>query len=116
MWEAHTRHDTDWLNVQVTAVVSKSALISETPAQNWLKDQQQINKTHLQDLLKDKECCEGMIQEYNRVLVYFSCQYVTHETLEKLLALAKASHLQLSGHFGWASVIGSTAGYNEKAE
>jgi hypothetical protein len=26
---------------------------------------QQINKTHLQDLLKDKECCEGMIQYAN---------------------------------------------------
>jgi hypothetical protein len=31
------RHDTDLLNVQVTAVVSKSALISEIPAQNRLK-------------------------------------------------------------------------------
>jgi hypothetical protein len=29
--------DTDLLNVQVTAVVPKSALISETPAQNRLK-------------------------------------------------------------------------------
>jgi hypothetical protein len=55
-------------------------------------------------------------REYDRVLVYFSCQYVAHETLEKLLALAKVSHLHLSGHFGWASVVGSTAGYNEKAE
>ncbi len=26
---------------------------------------QQINKTHLQDLLKDKECCEGMIKYAN---------------------------------------------------
>ncbi|KAH9562155.1 hypothetical protein CY35_05G057500 [Sphagnum magellanicum] len=50
--------------LKVTAVVSKSALISETPAQNRLKDQQ-INKTHLQDLLKDKECCEGMIKYAN---------------------------------------------------
>ncbi len=41
---------------------------------------------------------------------------MAHETLEKLLALAKVSHLHLSGHFGWASVVGSTAGYNEKAE
>jgi hypothetical protein len=33
-------------------------------------------------------------REYDRVLVYFSCQYVAHETLEKLLALAKEAKLK----------------------
>ncbi|CAK9259005.1 unnamed protein product [Sphagnum jensenii] len=66
--------------MQATAVVSKSALISETPAWTSLKDHLgQINKTHL---------------EYDGVVVDFSRQRATHETLDKLLVLAKEARLK----------------------
>ncbi|CAI7903912.1 unnamed protein product, partial [Closterium sp. NIES-54] len=49
-----------------------------------------IDQTHLRDLLKDEARCAAMIKEYDGILVDFSRQRATTETLPKLLALAEA--------------------------
>ncbi|CAI5958871.1 unnamed protein product, partial [Closterium sp. NIES-65] len=77
-----------------TATATK-ALISESAAWSDLKAHKEaIDQTHLRDLLKDEARCATMIKEYDGILVDFSRQRATTETLPKLLALAEEAKLK----------------------
>ncbi|CAM6128887.1 unnamed protein product [Calypogeia fissa] len=71
------------------------APISETAAWKDLKSHvKTIEEIHLRQLLHDEKRCENLIKEYDGVVVDFSRQRVTSETLDKLFALAKAANLK----------------------
>eukprot|EP00227_Mantoniella_beaufortii_P020363 CAMPEP_0197580612 /NCGR_PEP_ID=MMETSP1326-20131121/4364_1 /TAXON_ID=1155430 /ORGANISM="Genus nov. species nov., Strain RCC2288" /LENGTH=611 /DNA_ID=CAMNT_0043144395 /DNA_START=127 /DNA_END=1962 /DNA_ORIENTATION=+ len=80
----------------VPAVKDGSALISTTP--EWLALEEHvkndIEKTHLRDLIMDKERCDGLTVEYNGVYCDFARQRVTKETMAKLYQLAEAAGLK----------------------
>jgi glucose-6-phosphate isomerase len=62
----------------------------------WKKLQghvEDINKTHLRDLLKDEKRCQGMIKEVDGIVFDYSRQRATAETVEGLLSLAQAAKL-----------------------
>eukprot|EP00850_Spirogloea_muscicola_P022134 SM000278S10021 [mRNA] locus=s278:92243:98216:- [translate_table: standard] len=66
------------------------ALISESTAWHDLKaHKDEIAKAHLRDLLADQHRCESMIKEFDSIVLDFSRQRVTEETITKLLALAE---------------------------
>jgi glucose-6-phosphate isomerase len=71
------------------------APISESPAWKDLKTHvKTIEEIHLRQLLLDQKRCENLIKEYDGVVVDFSRQRVTDETLAKLFALAKTANLK----------------------
>lgn len=63
--------------------------------------EQVISKTHLKNLLQDADRCKGLFVEFDGVLLDFSRQRVTEETLNLLFGGWRA--LQ-SGHMGLARV------------
>lgn len=70
-------------------------LISDTDAWRDLKTHvEDINKTHLRDLLGDVERCKSMMVEFDGLLLDYSRQRATLETMNKLLKLAEAAHLK----------------------
>eukprot|EP00850_Spirogloea_muscicola_P017527 SM000151S01515 [mRNA] locus=s151:358027:363970:+ [translate_table: standard] len=71
------------------------ALISESTAWHDLKaHKDEIAKTHLRDLLADQHRCESMIKEFDSIVLDFSRQRVTEETVSKLLALAQEAKVK----------------------
>eukprot|EP00850_Spirogloea_muscicola_P018705 SM000174S03360 [mRNA] locus=s174:107549:113419:- [translate_table: standard] len=71
------------------------ALISESTAWHDLKaHKDEIAKTHLRDLLADQHRCESMIKEFDSIVLDFSRQRVTEETVSKLLALAEEAKVK----------------------
>lgn len=52
-----------------------------------------IQKTHLRELMKDEQRCESMIKEVDGIVVDFSRQRATSETVAELLSLAKEAQL-----------------------
>eukprot|EP00246_Nothoceros_aenigmaticus_P013046 TRINITY_DN4315_c0_g1_i1.p1 TRINITY_DN4315_c0_g1~~TRINITY_DN4315_c0_g1_i1.p1 ORF type:complete len:648 (-),score=108.69 TRINITY_DN4315_c0_g1_i1:700-2643(-) len=81
--------------VSAVSVASKKALISDGSAWKDLKQHvADIDQSHLRDLLDDKERCEAMIKEFDGVVVDFSRQRATQDTLTYLLALAKEANLK----------------------
>ena len=71
------------------------ALISTTP--EWadlVKHKEDIDKTHLRDLITDAERCKALTVEYNGVYCDYARQRVTPETMKKLYKLADAADLK----------------------
>lgn len=70
-------------------------LISDTEAWKDLKAHvEEIKKTHLRDLLSSTERCESMLVEFDGILLDYSRQRATLETIDKLFKLAEAAHLR----------------------
>ncbi|GAB2287538.1 Glucose-6-phosphate isomerase, cytosolic 1 [Dionaea muscipula] len=75
--------------------MAASWLISNNEAWKDLKAHvEDINKTHLRDLLSDPERSKSMIVEYDGVLLDYSRQRATLQTLDKLFKLAETAHLK----------------------
>lgn len=72
-----------------------SALISETEAWKDLKAHvEDIKKTHLRELMSDAKRCQSLSAEFDGVLLDYSRQCATVDTLNKLNKLAEAAHLK----------------------
>lgn len=72
-----------------------SALISASQAWRDLKGHvDEIDKTHLRSLMSDVDRCKSMMVEFDGILLDFSRQLATLETMQKLLNLAEAAHLK----------------------
>ncbi|GFP92671.1 glucose-6-phosphate isomerase cytosolic [Phtheirospermum japonicum] len=75
--------------------MAQSGLICET--RQW-KDLtahvDDIKKTHLRELMSDTERCKSMIIEFDGILLDYSRQCATLDTLNKLKNLAEAAHLK----------------------
>ncbi|KAK9667710.1 hypothetical protein RND81_13G006000 [Saponaria officinalis] len=75
--------------------MASSKLICDTDAWRNLKTHvEEINKTHLRDLMSDAERCKSMMVEFDGLLLDYSRQCATLETLKKLFKLAEAAHLK----------------------
>lgn len=81
---------------RVTRLFSpNSQLVSSSKEWKRLKDhQEKIEKTHLRDLLKDKERCDSFFAEYDGVYVDYSRNRATQETIDLLLELAEKQDLK----------------------
>eukprot|EP00249_Psilotum_nudum_P008383 c21237_g1_i1 orf=320-2068(+) len=70
-------------------------LISETEAWGHLKIHAAgIEKLHLRELMADEARCLSMIVDFDGILLDYSRQRMTQETVQMLFGLAKASHLK----------------------
>ncbi|KAH1109548.1 hypothetical protein GLYMA_04G032600v4 [Glycine max] len=75
--------------------MASSALISDTQQWKDLKAHvEDINKTHLRDLLSDDKRCQSMLVEFDDILLDYSRQQATPETIQKLFELAEAASLK----------------------
>eukprot|EP00252_Welwitschia_mirabilis_P028098 TRINITY_DN9983_c0_g1_i1.p1 TRINITY_DN9983_c0_g1~~TRINITY_DN9983_c0_g1_i1.p1 ORF type:complete len:567 (-),score=127.98 TRINITY_DN9983_c0_g1_i1:173-1873(-) len=75
--------------------MAAASLISKTEEWNSLKEHvAEINKTHLRDLLKDEARCESMIVEFDGIVLDYSRQRATQETLKKLFKLSEVVRLK----------------------
>lgn len=69
--------------------------ISESPAWKDLQSHvSEIEKSHLRELMHDEARCEAMFKESDGVVVDYSRQRATKETITKLLSLAEAANLK----------------------
>ncbi|GAV66330.1 PGI domain-containing protein [Cephalotus follicularis] len=79
--------------------MAPSSLICETESWKDLKAHVENNKkTHLRDLMSDSERCQSMVVEFDGILLDYSRQRATVETIEKLYILAEAAHLKEKIH------------------
>lgn len=75
--------------------MASSTLISDTqPWKNLKGHVEDINKTHLRELLSDTDRSKSMMVEFDGIFVDYSRQRATLDTLDKLFKLAEASHLK----------------------
>ncbi|KAL5976930.1 Glucose-6-phosphate isomerase, cytosolic 1 [Asimina triloba] len=75
--------------------MASPALTSNTEPWKELKSHvEEIKKTHLRDLMSDIGRCKSMTIEYNGLLLDYSRQCATQETMKKLFKLAEAAHLK----------------------
>ncbi|KAI9119106.1 hypothetical protein K1719_009781 [Acacia pycnantha] len=75
--------------------MASSTLISDTQPWKELKAHvDEIKKTHLRDLLGDVKRCESMAVEFDGILLDYSRQQATLETVNKLFKLAEAASLK----------------------
>ncbi|XP_004291883.1 PREDICTED: glucose-6-phosphate isomerase, cytosolic [Fragaria vesca subsp. vesca] len=75
--------------------MASSGLISDTEPWKDLKGHvQDINKTHLRDLMNDVNRCQAMMVEFDGMLLDYSRQRVTLDTMGKLIKLAEAAGLK----------------------
>ncbi|XP_015575441.1 glucose-6-phosphate isomerase, cytosolic isoform X2 [Ricinus communis] len=76
-----------------------SALICDTQPWKDLKAHvEDIKKTHLRNLLGDTERCKSMLVEFDGIMLDYSRQTATIDTLDKLYNLAEAAHLKEKIH------------------
>ncbi|XP_050217981.1 glucose-6-phosphate isomerase, cytosolic [Mercurialis annua] len=79
--------------------MASSTLICDT--QPW-KDLQahvdDVKKTHLRNLLSDTDRCKSMLAEFDGIMLDYSRQQATAETVDKLYNLAEAAHLKEKIH------------------
>eukprot|EP00246_Nothoceros_aenigmaticus_P015530 TRINITY_DN6514_c0_g1_i2.p1 TRINITY_DN6514_c0_g1~~TRINITY_DN6514_c0_g1_i2.p1 ORF type:complete len:587 (-),score=89.23 TRINITY_DN6514_c0_g1_i2:218-1978(-) len=76
-------------------MASRKALISDTESWHDLSNHvEDINALHLRDLLEDGARCESMIQEFDGIVLDFSRQRATKQTISKLFSLAEAAKLK----------------------
>ena len=83
-------HPTAATSTTTSMSSTKKPLINTT--QSWKKleqHQQQTDKHHLRDLLKDDQRNQSLTAEYDNIYVDYSRQRVTPETLKMLVELAK---------------------------
>ncbi|KAF2324555.1 hypothetical protein GH714_015229 [Hevea brasiliensis] len=79
--------------------MASSALICDTqPWKNLKAHVEDIKKTHLRDLLSDTERCNSMMVEFDGIVLDYSRQQATVDTVDKLYNLAEAAHLQEKIH------------------
>ncbi|GAA0187137.1 isomerase [Lithospermum erythrorhizon] len=72
-----------------------SALICETEAWKELESHvEDIKKTHLRELMSDEDRCMAMMVESEGMLLDYSRQCATVDTINKLFSLAEAAHLK----------------------
>ncbi|KAL3640842.1 Glucose-6-phosphate isomerase, cytosolic 1 [Castilleja foliolosa] len=75
--------------------MAESGLICETqPWKDLTAHVDDIKKTHLRELMSDTERCKSMIVEFDGILLDYSRQCATPDTLNKLTKLAEAAHLK----------------------
>ncbi|KAI3464969.1 hypothetical protein Pfo_021632 [Paulownia fortunei] len=75
--------------------MASSALICETePWKDLRAHVDDIKKTHLRELMSDTERCQSMMVEFDGILLDYSRQCATLDTLNKLNNLAVAAHLK----------------------
>ncbi|KAL7117276.1 hypothetical protein ACP275_03G062000 [Erythranthe tilingii] len=75
--------------------MAPSSLICETQPWKDLKAHvDDIKKTHLRELMSDTERCQSMMIEFDGMLLDYSRQRATSDTLNKLKNLAEAAHLK----------------------
>ncbi|GAB4826445.1 hypothetical protein Ancab_033340 [Ancistrocladus abbreviatus] len=75
--------------------MASSTLICNTESWNDLKAHlEDIKKTHLRDLMSDTERCKSMMVEFDGLLLDYSRQRATLETMDMLFKLAEAAHLK----------------------
>ncbi|KAJ6832879.1 glucose-6-phosphate isomerase, cytosolic [Iris pallida] len=75
--------------------MASSALICDTEPWKDLKSHvENIKKTHLRELMKDVERCKSMIVENDGLVLDYSRQCASQDTMEKLFKLAEAAHLK----------------------
>ncbi|CAM8939213.1 unnamed protein product [Rhodiola kirilowii] len=75
--------------------MASCALISETEQWKDLKSHvDDINQTHLRDLMNDNERCKAMMVEFDGLLLDYSRQCATVDTIDKLIILAEAASLK----------------------
>ncbi|KDP38492.1 hypothetical protein JCGZ_04417 [Jatropha curcas] len=79
--------------------MASAALICDTHPWKTLKAHvEDIKKTHLRDLMSDSERCKSMVVEFDGIIVDFSRQQATVDTVDKLYNLAEAAHLKEKIH------------------
>ncbi|KAK7409969.1 hypothetical protein VNO78_00417 [Psophocarpus tetragonolobus] len=75
--------------------MASSGLISDTEQWKNLKAHvEDIKKTHLRDLLSDDNRCQSMLVDFDEILLDYSRQQATPETIHKLFQLAEAASLK----------------------
>lgn len=75
--------------------MAPSTLICDTDAwQNLKMNVEEIKKTHLRDLMSDTERCKSMMVEFDGLLLDYSRQNATLDTMNRLYQLAEAAHLK----------------------
>ncbi|KAD4888785.1 hypothetical protein E3N88_20858 [Mikania micrantha] len=72
-----------------------ATLISDTTPWKDLKVHvEEIDKTHLRDLMTDTDRCKSMMLEFDEIFLDYSRQRATIDTVSKLFALAEEAHLK----------------------
>ncbi|KAL2335583.1 hypothetical protein Fmac_016796 [Flemingia macrophylla] len=75
--------------------MASSTLICETQPWKELKDHvEDVKKSHLRDLLGDEERSRSMVVEFDGIILDYSRQQATLETMEKLFKLAEVASLK----------------------
>ncbi|KAI9200080.1 hypothetical protein LWI28_002405 [Acer negundo] len=75
--------------------MASPTLISDTEPWKELKaHMEEIRKTHLRNLMSDSVRCQSMMVEFDGMLLDYSRQNATLDTLDKLYKLAEAAHLK----------------------
>ncbi|KAJ9674701.1 hypothetical protein PVL29_023935 [Vitis rotundifolia] len=75
--------------------MASSTLICDTePWKNLRAHVEDIKKTHLRDLMSDTKRCQSMMVEFDGLLLDYSRQCATLETMDKLFKLAEAANLK----------------------
>ncbi|XP_040996797.1 glucose-6-phosphate isomerase, cytosolic isoform X2 [Juglans microcarpa x Juglans regia] len=75
--------------------MASPTLISDTDAWKDLKGHvEETKKTHLRDLMGDVDRCKSMTVEFDGMLLDYSRQRATLETIDKLFKLAQVAHLK----------------------
>ncbi|KAJ6843918.1 glucose-6-phosphate isomerase, cytosolic [Iris pallida] len=75
--------------------MASSAFICDTEPWKDLKSHvENIKKTHLRELMKDVERCKSMIVENDGLVLDYSRQCASQDTMEKLFKLAEAARLK----------------------
>ncbi|KAJ0025269.1 hypothetical protein Pint_08941 [Pistacia integerrima] len=75
--------------------MASPTLICDTEPWKDLKNHvEEIKKSHLRNLMSDTERCKSMVAEFDGMLLDYSRQNATLETLNKLYQLAEAAHLK----------------------
>lgn len=75
--------------------MASTNLISATEEWKGLREHvADVDKTHLRNLLKDEARCESMTVEFDGIILDYSRQRITQETVKKLFKLAEVAHLK----------------------
>ncbi|XP_060189753.1 glucose-6-phosphate isomerase, cytosolic 2B isoform X1 [Lycium barbarum] len=75
--------------------MASSTLICDTEPWKELQGHvEDINKTHLRDLMNDTNRCQSMTMEFDGILLDYARQRATLDTLNKLFKLAEATHVK----------------------
>ncbi|KAI3439634.1 Glucose-6-phosphate isomerase [Psidium guajava] len=75
--------------------MASPALISETQPWKDLKGHvEEVKRTHLRELMSDTARCQAMMVEFDDMLLDYSRQRATLDTIDKLFALAEAASLK----------------------